>query len=84
MCIRDRGESIFDRKRSLVEASLARIHAGLVKFVAGGREAFLVKYNSMNQSGKYVAPGIDEPCPTVATQNRLGVAKVYYLSLIHI
>lgn len=48
-------------------------------FVAGGREAFLVKYNSMNQSGKYVAPGIDEPCPTVATQNRLGVAKVYYL-----
>lgn len=55
------------------------IHAGLVKFVAGGREAFLVKYNSMNQSGKYVAPGIDEPCPTVATQNRLGVAKVYYL-----
>lgn len=77
--LEDEGESIFDRKRSLVEASLARIHAGLVKFVAGGREAFLVKYNSMNQSGKYVAPGIDEPCPTVATQNRLGVAKVYYL-----
>ena len=77
--LEDEGESIFDRKRPLVEASLARIHAGLVKFVAGGREAFLVKYNSMNQSGKYVAPGIDEPCPTVATQNRLGVAKVYYL-----
>ena len=77
--LEDEGESIFDRKRPLVEASLARIHAGLVTFVAGGREAFLVKYNSMNQSGKYVAPGIDEPCPTVATQNRLGVAKVYYL-----
>lgn len=77
--LEDEGESIFDRKRPLVEASLARIHAGLVKFLAGGREAFLVKYNSMNQSGKYVAPGIDEPCPTVATQNRLGVAKVYYL-----
>ena len=40
--LEDEGESIFDRKRPLVEASLARIHAGLVKFVAGGREAFLV------------------------------------------
>lgn len=37
--LEDAGESIFDRKKPLVEASLARIHAGLVKFVAGGREA---------------------------------------------
>ena len=75
----DEGESIFDRKKQLVEASLSRVHAGLVKFVAGGRDAFLVKYNSMNQRGKYITPGIDEPCPTVATQNRLGFAKVNYL-----
>ena len=34
--LEDEGESIFDRKRPLVEASLARIHAGLVKFLAGG------------------------------------------------
>ena len=81
--LEDEGESIFDRKRPLVEASLARIHAGLVKFLAGGREAFLVKYNSMNQSGKYVAPGIDEPCPTVATQNRLAVAKVNFIQQRH-
>lgn len=81
--LEDEGESIFDRKRPLVEASLARIHAGLVKFVAGGREAFLVKYNSMNQAGKYVAPGIDEPCPTVATQNRLAVAKVNFIQQRH-
>lgn len=81
--LEDEGESIFDRKRPLVEASLARIHAGLVKFLAGGREAFLVKYNSMNHSGKYVAPGIDEPCPTVATQNRLAVAKVNFIQQRH-
>lgn len=42
--------------------------------------SFLVKYNSMNSNGKYVAPSIDEPCPTVACQNRLGVVKVFFLS----
>lgn len=75
----DEGESIFDRKKPLVEASLARVHAGLVKFVAGGREAFLVKYNSMSQRGKYVAPDTEEPSPVVSTQGRLAVAKVHYL-----
>lgn len=34
----------------------------------------------MNRNGKYQAPGIDEPCPTVATQNRLALAKVNFLS----
>lgn len=48
----DRGESIFNRRRQLVGATLDRIHAGLVKFVAGGKDAFLVKYNSRNQSGQ--------------------------------
>lgn len=39
-----------------------------------------MKYNSMSRTGKYNAPGIDEPCPVVATQNRLGVAQVCFLS----
>lgn len=34
----------------------------------------------MNQNQKYNAPGIDEPCPTVACQNRLGIAHVSFLS----
>lgn len=77
----DEGESIFGRKKPLVEATLERIYAGLIKFVAGGKEAFIVKYNSVNKkTGKYVPPSIDEPCPTVATQNRLGVAQVSFLS----
>ncbi len=77
----DEGESIFGRKKPLVEPTLERIYAGLIKFVAGGKEAFLVKYNSVNQkTGKYVPPSIDEPCPTVATQNRLGVAQISFLS----
>lgn len=74
------GKSIFERDKPLADKTLERIYAGLIKFVAGGKEAFLIKYNSMNQSGKYTAPSIDEPCPTVVTQNRLGVAKVQFLS----
>ena len=76
----DEGERIFGRKKPLVDATLERIYAGLIKFVAGGKEAFMVKWNSMSRAGKYHAPGIDEPCPTVATQSRLGVAQVSFLS----
>ena len=76
----DEGDSIFCRKKPLAEKTLERIYAGLIKFVAGGKDAFIVKYNSMNRNGKYLAPGVDEPCPTVATQNRLALAKVNFLS----
>ena len=76
----DEGDSIFCRKKPLAEKTLERIYAGLIKFVAGGKDVFIVKYNSMNRNGKYLAPGVDEPCPTVATQNRLALAKVNFLS----
>lgn len=75
----DEGTSIF-RDKPLAEKTMERIYAGLIKFVAGGKEAFLIKYNSMNKAGKYQAPGVDEPCPVVSTQNRLGVAQVCFLS----
>ena len=76
----DEGESIFTRKKPLVEATLKRIYAGLIKFVAGGDDAFMVKYNSMNKGGKYVPPSLDAPCPTVATQQRIGLAKCHFMS----
>jgi DNA (cytosine-5)-methyltransferase 1 len=76
----DEGESIFDRLRALVDATLERIYAGLIKFVAGGKDAFMVKWNSMSSRGVYHAPGIDDPCPVVSTQNRLGVAQVRFLA----
>lgn len=76
----DEGHSIFCRKKPLAEKTLERIYAGLIKFVAGGKDAFIVKYNSMNRNGKYQPPSIDEPCPTVATQGRLALAKVSFLS----
>ena len=79
----DDGESIFAKKKPLCEKTLERIYAGLVKFVAGGKkqhEAWILKYNSMNKDHSHNAPSIDEPCPTVACQNRLGLVKCQFLS----
>jgi DNA (cytosine-5)-methyltransferase 1 len=81
--LQDEGTSIFGKKKPLCEKTLERIYAGLVKFVAGGKkqhEAWILKYNSMNQQHHHNAPSIDEPCPTVAVQNRLGIVKVNFLS----
>ena len=77
----DEGESIFCRKKPLSPKTLERIYAGLIKFVAGGKAAFIVKYNSVNKkTGKHVPPSIDEPCPTVSCQNRLGITNVHFLA----
>lgn len=77
----DEGNSIFDRKKPLAEKTLERIYAGLIKYIAGGTTAFMVKYNSVNQkTGKYVPPSLDDPCPTVATQGRLALASMVFLS----
>lgn len=76
----DEGNSIFGRKKPLSENTLERIYAGLIKFVAGGKDAFLIKYNSMGRNGRYVPPSVDDPCPVVSTQNRLGLAAVSFLS----
>lgn len=81
--LEDEGSSIFEKKKPLCERTLERIYAGLVKFVAGGKkkhEAWILKYNSMNKGGHHCAPSIDEPCPTVAVQNRLGMVKCNFLS----
>lgn len=76
----DEGESIFDRKKDLVEASLDRVLSGLVKFVAGGRDKWLLKYNSVNgQTGKHVPPSIDDPCPVVSVQGRIGIVQAKFI-----
>lgn len=79
----DEGTSIFGKRKPLCEKTLERIYAGLIKFVAGGRkrhEAWILKYNSMNKQHHHTPPSIDEPCPTVAVQNRLGLVKLNFLS----
>lgn len=72
--LEDEGNSIFGRKKDLSENTHDRIYQGLIKFVAGGKDKFILKYNSVNQQGKHNAPSVDEPCPTIACQNRLGIA----------
>ena len=78
--LQDEGQSIFDRKKPLVEATLKRILAGLRKFVSPAQQDFMVKYNSMSRSGKYIPPDINDPCPVVATQGRLSIAKTHFLT----
>lgn len=76
----DEGESIFGRKIPLVEATLDRVLSGCIIHVAGGKDKFLLKYNSVNgNTGKHVPPGVDNPCPTVSTQSRLGVVQASFL-----
>lgn len=72
----DEGKSIFSRKKPLSDKTLHRIYAGLIKYVAGGKAAFMLKYNSMSSNGSYSAPSTDEPCPVITTQNRLGVCFI--------
>lgn len=46
------------------------------------REAeWLLKYNSVNKkTGKHNPPSVDEPCPTVTVQNRLGIVRASFIS----
>lgn len=46
----DAGSSIFVRKKPLVDATLKRIYAGLIKFVAGGKKAFEERCRNVNIS----------------------------------
>lgn len=80
----DEGESIFNRKKDLSEKTLERIYSGLIKFVAGGKDKWLLKYNSVNGvTGKNNPSDIDESCPTIATQGRLGVIQTtFYLNIL--
>jgi len=76
----DEGVSIFNRKTPLVDKTLERIYAGLVKFVANGQEPeFLVKYNSYDSPDKNLK-SLLETCPVITTSNRF--AKVKAVSFI--
>lgn len=76
----DKGTSIF-REKPLSEKTLQRIYAGLIKFVAGGKDKWILKYNSTNgRTGKHIPPSVEEPCPTISCQNRLGIVSTTFLS----
>lgn len=71
------GKSIFEGKPK-VEATLERIYAGLLKFVAKGDDAFLSKYFSGNPNDKNIS--VDGPTGAVTTVDHHSLVGVNFLS----
>lgn len=67
------GQSIFTREKPLVDATLERIYAGLVKFVSKGDEQFIVKSYSGKPFQK--VSSLDRPAPTVTTVPNSSLVK---------
>ncbi len=73
----DEGTTIF-REKLLAEKTLERIYAGLIKFVAGGKDAFLSRYNTVRPQD--TCKSVDEPCGVLTTENRFAKVQVSFLS----
>lgn len=74
----DEGTSIFTRKKPLSEKTLERIYAGLVRFVAGGKDAFLSRYNTVRPQD--TCKSVDDPCGVLTTNNRFAKVECHFLS----
>lgn len=72
------GDSIFQRKKPLVENTLKRIYAGLVKFVGNGSEDFLMQYYSGYPEGK--VHSLDGSCPTLTTKPHETIVKPVFIA----
>lgn len=70
----EKGESIFTRKIPLVEKTLKRIFAGLIKHVVKGDKEFLQKHYSGDPEGKCVA--LDVPAGAMTTTDSHSLASV--------
>lgn len=77
----DEGNSIFGRKKDLSPKTLERIYAGLVKYVAGGDEAFIAKYFSGNPDGK--VKSINSPAGTITTIDHHCLVQSKFLMNYH-
>lgn len=71
--LEDEGESIFSRKKPLVDRTLRRILAGLKKYVKNNDDTFLQSYYG---SGTHNHRSIDKPAGTLTTRDRLAKVKV--------
>jgi len=40
----------------------------------------LLKYNSTNSKGKHIPPDLDNPCPVISCQGRLGIVQAEFLA----
>lgn len=86
--LEDHGYSIFGRagnldipvrnRKPLVEKTLARIYAGLVKHVAGGKEAFLAKTYAV-ASNHHGTTDIDNPTTTLTTRDSHSLVSAEFI-----
>ena len=78
----DEGSSIFDRelrgKKPYVEATLKRVYAGMVKFVAKGDDAFIQKYFSGDPKGMVLST--DGPTGAITCVDHHGLVKASFLT----
>lgn len=63
----DEGQSIFNREKPLVDATLRRIMAGLKKYVVKGEGQFLMKYFSGDDASKCIS--IEGPAGTITCKD---------------
>ena len=73
----DEGESIFNRKIPLVDKTLERIYAGLIKFVAKGDKYYISKYYSGKPDGKNIS--INGPAGTVTCVDGQSLIEAQFL-----
>ena len=71
----DKGESIFGRKKNLSDNTLKRIYAGLLKYIGGGKDAFLNKYHG---NGENIL-SVEDTCSTLSTKDRLALIQPSFL-----
>lgn len=77
----NKGESIFNRKKPLVENTLKRIYAGLVKYVAAGDDSFLKKYYSGKPEGHVIS--VNGPAGTTTTIDHHALVQSAFLVDYH-
>lgn len=71
------GESIFTRKKPLADKTLGRIYAGLIKFVAGGKDKFLSKHYSGHPESKNIS--VEEPAHTVTAVDHHSLVSACFI-----
>jgi len=74
--LHDQGNSIFTRKKDLVDNTLERIYAGLQKFA--GETAFMKKYYSGRPKGKVTS--IERPAGTLTTACNQAIVQPLFLT----
>lgn len=83
----DLGQSIFDRKKPLAEATQKRIANGIKKYIIDNPSpyivkderalAFMIQYHGEQKSGESRGQTLSEPIKTIDTSNRYGLVTAF-------